>query len=112
MQKAIEFLERNVQWFALGLGGLFLLWVVYAFVLTPPVAVSLKDQPKERKFAPGEVEDQTVNRPGLPVCESISNAASVECGSIAAWVTSLAMKRASATRSASAKPFSGSPKTW
>lgn len=39
MQKFTEFLEKNVEWIALGLGGLFLLWVVWAYVITPPVTV-------------------------------------------------------------------------
>ena len=37
MQKVIDFLEKHVQWVALGLGGLFLLLMVYLYVLTPPV---------------------------------------------------------------------------
>lgn len=41
MDKVLEFLEKNIEWLALGLGGLFLLWVLWAYVLTPPVQVQI-----------------------------------------------------------------------
>src|SRR5689334_14865124 len=51
MQKAVDFLERHVQWLALGVAGLFLLWVAYAYVLTP-VTVKVGG----RELTPGEVD--------------------------------------------------------
>src|SRR5947207_1672213 len=51
MQKTLDFLERNVQWLTLGLAGLVLLWVAYAFVLSP---VTVKVGNKE--LTPGEVD--------------------------------------------------------
>lgn len=41
MQKTLDILEKNVQWIVLGLAGLFLLWVAYAYVLTPPATVKI-----------------------------------------------------------------------
>lgn len=55
MPKFIDFLEKNVQWLALGLGGLFLVWMVYLYVLTPPVVVELDGQ----QAGPVEVADKT-----------------------------------------------------
>ncbi len=36
MQKVVTFLEQHVQWVALGIGAVWLLYMVYGFVLTPP----------------------------------------------------------------------------
>lgn len=36
MQKAVKILEKNAEWIALGLGGLFVLLIVWKYVLTPP----------------------------------------------------------------------------
>lgn len=36
MQKFVKILEKNAEWIALGIAGLWLLWVVWAYVLAPP----------------------------------------------------------------------------
>src|SRR5438270_916044 len=72
MQKAIAFFERNVQWFALGLGGVFLLWTVYAYVAQPKASVELKDK-KGQKFGPGEVESQILAGPADRINNDIRN---------------------------------------
>ena len=41
MQKPANFFEQNVQWFALGIGGLFLAWMLYAYVLAAPNAIDV-----------------------------------------------------------------------
>jgi hypothetical protein len=41
MEKALEILEKNVQWLVLGLAGLFLAWVAYAYIMTPPAQVKI-----------------------------------------------------------------------
>jgi hypothetical protein len=41
MQKTLDILEKNVQWLVLGLAALFLLWVAYAYVLTPPATIKI-----------------------------------------------------------------------
>ena len=52
MQKVVDFLENNVQWLVLGLGGLVFLLMVYWYVIQPPVAVEVSGQ----KLLPGEVD--------------------------------------------------------
>lgn len=59
MQKQANFFEQNVQWIALGLGGLFLLYMVYAYVLTQPVTVSVNN----KELGPGEVDRETLTGP-------------------------------------------------
>lgn len=44
MQKTLDILEKNVQWIVLGLAVLFLLWVAYGYVLTPPATVKIGSQ--------------------------------------------------------------------
>lgn len=41
MQKALDLLEKHVQWLVLGLGVLFVLYMVYSYVLTPPAVVTI-----------------------------------------------------------------------
>jgi hypothetical protein len=60
MQKQTNFFEENVQWFALGLGGLFLAWMLYAYVLSTPVAV---DVGTHKSVPPGEVDKFTLDEP-------------------------------------------------
>ena len=59
MQKVIQFLEKYVQWLALGLGLVWILWVGYAFWASKPVAITINNQ----SYGPGEV-DEYVNRAG------------------------------------------------
>lgn len=59
MEKVLEILEKNVQWIVLGLAGVFLLWVAYAFVVTPPASVKMEG----RTVLPGEVAVRTRNGP-------------------------------------------------
>lgn len=63
MQKTLDILERNVQWIALGLGGIFLLWAVYAYVVTPPAAVDLN----HAKVGAGEMSIRTEEGPAKSV---------------------------------------------
>src|SRR5688572_25935569 len=59
MQKQVNFFEQHVQWFALGLGGLFLALMVFKYVLSPPVKVDVAGQ----TLGPGEVDPLTLNGP-------------------------------------------------
>jgi hypothetical protein len=52
MQKALKILEQNAEWIAMGLGGLWVLLIVWKYVLTPPV-VSLG---KGTTLHPSEVD--------------------------------------------------------
>jgi hypothetical protein len=55
MQKTLALLEKNVEWIALALGGLFVLYCAYAYVYTPPATVRVGTQ----MLGPGEVSDFT-----------------------------------------------------
>jgi hypothetical protein len=39
MDKAIKFLEKNAEWIAMGLGGLWVVWVIYAYGISSPVEI-------------------------------------------------------------------------
>jgi hypothetical protein len=54
MQKALDLLEKNVQFIALGLGALFLLLMAYSYLLTPPVTVKVG----AKELQAGEVDEQ------------------------------------------------------
>src|SRR5688500_6188539 len=41
MQKVVTALEKNVEWIALGLAGLWVLYIDYGFVITKPVAAEI-----------------------------------------------------------------------
>src|SRR5512145_1338630 len=47
-----EFFEKHVQWIALGLGGVWLLWVVWAYGINRP-QVELNGQ----TFSPGAIDE-------------------------------------------------------
>lgn len=59
MQKTLDILERNVQWIALGLGGIFLLWAVYSYVVTPPATVEID----RTKLGAGDMSPRTEEGP-------------------------------------------------
>ena len=69
MQKTLDILERNVQWFALGLGGIVLLWSVYHYVVTPPASVDISG----RKATPGEVAQRTADEQVRPLQQQIAS---------------------------------------
>jgi hypothetical protein len=57
MKKVLDILEKNVQWFALALGALFVLWMAYTYVITPPVNVKIGQQ----ELSPGKVDKYIEN---------------------------------------------------
>src|SRR5437764_574500 len=54
MKKVLDFLEKNVQWLAIGLGAVYLLWMVYSYVLNSPVKVN---GVASEALAPGDVDE-------------------------------------------------------
>src|SRR5437762_6861381 len=54
MQKVVSFLEKNVQWVAIGLGGIYLLWMVWGYVLNNPAKVSVAGA--NAPMSPSEVD--------------------------------------------------------
>ena len=71
MEKVTAFLEKHVQWLALGLGVIYVLWVVYAYVLTPPVTVALND----RTLTPGEIDKVIASGPALELKRAMDRTA-------------------------------------
>src|SRR5436309_1106181 len=53
MQKVVVFLEKHVQWLAIALGAVYLLWMVWSFVLNDPTTVKLADG---TSASPGKVD--------------------------------------------------------
>ncbi len=59
MQKFLQLLEKNVEWIALSLGGLFLLWMLYGYVVQKPVKTTVAGV----EVTPGEVDAKTKEGP-------------------------------------------------
>lgn len=53
MEKVLEYLEKYVEWVAVTLGGVFVLYMVYSYVLIPPAAVEINS----RQLTAGQVDD-------------------------------------------------------
>ena len=62
MQKLVGYLEQHVQWVVLGLGGLYLLAMIYGYVVQPPVQTQIGTA----KLIPGDVPGHIVNSPVQP----------------------------------------------
>src|SRR4051812_3841548 len=77
MQKVVDFLEKNVQWLGLGLGGGRVLLMGYWYLIQPPVAVEVSGQ----KLLPGEVDALTVQKPVADFKRAIAS----DAGTQIAW---------------------------
>ena len=53
MDQVKKILGQYVEWIAIALGAAFLLWVVYGYVIQPPVTVAVGDRPA---VTPGQVD--------------------------------------------------------
>jgi len=58
MQKVTEFLEKNVQWLAIGLGAFFVLYMTYLYVLQPPAKVTVGTD----TFTASEIDSDTLDK--------------------------------------------------
>lgn len=72
MEKHLKTLENNVQWIALGLGGIYLLWMVYAYVITPPVTVKLDKSATAAAITPGDIDDTIAKKDAEPLKMAMS----------------------------------------
>src|SRR5690348_16499745 len=70
MQKVTAILEKNVEWFALGIAGLFFLWMIYGYVVEKPVAVSVGPN---AAVSPGDVDPLILNGPAKQVSIAMEN---------------------------------------
>jgi hypothetical protein len=71
MQKIVKILEKNVEWLALALGGLFLLWMVYQYAFLKPVTTTVGAS----KLAPGEVDTRTADGPAKALSAAMAESA-------------------------------------
>ena len=76
MNKAVDFLEKYVQWIALGLGGAFLLLMVYVYVLGTPVPVQVGNA----DFTPGTVDAHTRDTLAVPLKQQMAAATAPPMG--------------------------------
>src|SRR5262245_49438726 len=60
MQKVTEWLEKNVQWLAIGLGALFMLFMTWSYVLSPVASVQIGQD----ELGPGQVDVYTQDHVG------------------------------------------------
>ena len=60
MDQVKDFLEKHVQWIAVGLGGVVLLWALWAFVIQQSVGVELNG----RFTGPADVDDEVLRGEG------------------------------------------------
>ena len=67
MDQAKKFLEKYVEWCALGLGAAFLFWMVYNNVIDKPVLAQVNSVP----VPPGEVNSIIWNEKALPLQNAI-----------------------------------------
>jgi len=70
MPKIVQFLEKNVEWFALGLGALFLGWAAWTYLINPPVSKVVAGN----AVTPGNVDDQIWNTSGERLKAAIEGA--------------------------------------
>lgn len=68
MQKVTQFLEKNVEWVAVGAGALFLLWMVYLYLLMPPVSKKVGDT----VLTPDNVEQWIASGPASTLANLMS----------------------------------------
>src|SRR5438552_6130784 len=69
MRKVLDFLEKNVQWLAIGLGCVYLLWMVWSYVINPQVKVSGVDP--QHPLAPGAVDEYIAEHNASKLDESM-----------------------------------------
>lgn len=69
MQKFAKFLEKNVEWVALALGALFVVWMLWGNVIGAPVSVNVAG----KVLTPGEVDPAILEGPGKKLEQVIAN---------------------------------------
>jgi hypothetical protein len=74
MQKVTEILEQYVQWIAIGLGALFCLFMLYAYVLQPPAKATLGSE----TLTAGEVDPYTVDHVAGQLQAAVNNPGTIK----------------------------------
>lgn len=75
MNKFVELLEQHCQWIGIGIGGLFLVWILYASVLVNPAAVVT---PSGEEISPGEIDRQVKQEIADPLQRQIDDTRPVQ----------------------------------
>src|SRR4051794_14032846 len=63
MKKVLDLLEQHVQWIAIGLGALFVLFMTWTYVLQPPASVDVGGE----KLTAGEIDPKTYETVGKQI---------------------------------------------
>src|SRR5438094_7265957 len=74
MEKVTKFIEQNVQWVAIALGAVFILFMAYTYVLTPPARVNIANQ----ELTAGEVDEYTAEHVAKQLDAAINTPGSVK----------------------------------
>jgi hypothetical protein len=74
MQKFLKVLEQNVQWIALGLGGIFLVWMVWAYLLNEPAAIKVGT----KELHPENIDEEIYNDNGKKLTQVMNHTDPVE----------------------------------
>ncbi len=73
MQKVTEILQKYVEWIAIGLGALFVIWMAYSYILQSPATVQVDGQ----TLGPGEVARHTQDTIAQQLQSKINNTAPI-----------------------------------
>ncbi len=74
MQKVIDFLEQKVEWIVIGLGFVFMLFMVWSYVLQPAAVVDVGGE----KLTPGEVDPYTLDHAGKQLEQAIAEGGKID----------------------------------
>src|SRR5688500_2538847 len=74
MQKVTAFLEQHVQWVAIALGALFVLYMTYSYVITPPAEVTIGSE----SYGPSEIDPYTAETVATKLQAAMSNTSKIK----------------------------------
>jgi hypothetical protein len=75
MNKVVDFLEKNCQWLAIGLGALYLGWMIWGYVVQAPITVAgVAPTP----LTPGEVDAYILEKVSTPLDAAMKSTQLVE----------------------------------
>ena len=74
MKKFLPYIERYVHWVVLGLGAVYVLYMVYAYVITPPVTATVGNKTVDL----GNVDRVTAEGPAAQLQQAIQQGATLD----------------------------------
>jgi hypothetical protein len=72
MQKFLKVLERNVEWIAVGLGALFLLWMAWSYAFNEPAVVKVGTGPSAKTLGPDNIDEEIYNTQGKTLSQDMN----------------------------------------